>query len=83
MFYIQLPPSDSIHKWTLAQQEGRFQNGVEPGHWGGHYKCLAVKPMWQIMFYNQLPTSDTDVETGHCGRHQVSGHGTDLSNHVL
>ena len=36
MFYIQLPPSDSIHKWSLAQQEGRFQNGVEPGHWGGH-----------------------------------------------
>ena len=20
MFYIQLPPSDTIHKWTLAQQ---------------------------------------------------------------
>ena len=27
-FYIQLPPSDTIHKWTLAPQVGRFQNGV-------------------------------------------------------
>ena len=25
----------------------------------------------------------TDVEPGHWGRHQVSGHGTDVSNHVL
>ena len=31
-YYIQVPPSDTIHKWTLAQQVGRFQNGVEPGH---------------------------------------------------
>ena len=58
MFYIQLPPSDSIHKWTLAQQEGRFQNGVNRDI-GEDTKCLAVKPMCQIMFYNQLPTSDT------------------------
>ena len=40
MFYIQLPPSDSIHKWTLAPEVGRFHIGalknVEPGHWGGH-----------------------------------------------
>ena len=49
-FYIQLQPSDTIHKWTLAQQVGRFQNGVEPGHWGGH---------------------------------QLSGHGTVVSNHVF
>ena len=35
-FYIQLPHSDSIHKWILAQQVGRFQIGVEPGHWGAH-----------------------------------------------
>ena len=25
----------------------------------------------------------TDVEHGHWGGHQVSGHGTDLSNHIL
>ena len=31
-----MPPSDIIHKWTLAPEMGRFQNGVEPGHWGGH-----------------------------------------------
>ena len=60
-----------------------------------------MEPMYQIMFHNQLPTSDTfhmwtlapevgqlnigalnDVEHGHWGRHQVSGHGTDVSNHV-
>ena len=65
-------------------------------------KCPAMKPMCQIMFYNQLPTSDTihkwtltpevgrfnigaltDVEPGHCGGHQVSGHKTHVSNHVL
>ena len=53
--------------------------------------------MCQIMFYNQLPTSDTihkgslapevgrfhigvlaDVEPGHWGRHQVSGHERDV-----
>ena len=31
-----MSPSDIIHKWTLAPQVDRFQNGVEPGHWGGH-----------------------------------------------
>ena len=36
MFYNQFPASDTIHKWTLAPEVGRFQNGVEPGHWGGH-----------------------------------------------
>ena len=35
-FYIQMPPSDIIHKWTLAPQVDRFQNGVESRHWGGH-----------------------------------------------
>ena len=35
-FYNQLPTSDTIHKWTLAPEVGWFQNGVEPGHWGGH-----------------------------------------------
>ena len=65
-------------------------------------KCPAMKPMCQIMFYNQLPTSDTIhkwtlapevgqfnigalpyVEPGHYGGHQMSGHKTHVSNHVL
>ena len=68
---------------------------------GEDTKCLEMEPMCQIMFYNQLPTSDTipmwtlapevgrfhtgdisDVEPGHWGGHQVSGHETDVSNHV-
>ena len=40
MFYNQLPTSDTIHKWTLAPEVGRFHIGsltdVEPGHWGGN-----------------------------------------------
>ena len=54
MFYNQLAASDTIHKWTLTPEVGRFKisalNDVDPGHWGGH---------------------------------QVSGHGTDVSNNVL
>ena len=54
MFYNQLLISDTIHKWTLAPEVGRFYIGaltdVEPGQWVGH---------------------------------QVSGHGTDVTNHVL
>ena len=69
---------------------------------GADTKCLAMQPMCQIMFYNQLTTSDTfhkwtqapevgrfhiseltDAEPGHWGGHQVSGYGTDVSNHVL
>ena len=49
-FYIQLPPPDIIHKWTLAPQVGRFQNGVEPGHWGGH----QVMDMCPEMCKNQV-----------------------------
>ena len=86
-FYIQLPPSDTIHKWTLAQEVGRF-----------HIGAITMEPMCQIMFYNQLPTSDTihkwtiapevgrfqnGVEPGHWGGHQVSCHQTDVSNHVI
>ena len=56
-----------------------------------------MKPMGQIMLYNQLPTFDaihkwnldrevgrlnisvlSDVEPGHWGRHQVSGHGREV-----
>ena len=54
MFSNQLPTSDTIHKWTLAPEVGRFHIGAL-----------------------------TDVEPGHWGVHQVSGHGTDVSNHVL
>ena len=39
MFYNQLPTSDTIRKWTLAPEMGRFHIGaltdVIPGHWGG------------------------------------------------
>ena len=95
MFYNQLPTSDTIHKWKLAPEVGRFHIGVD-------IKCPAMELMCSIMFYNQLPTSDTndkwtlapevgrfhncaltDVNPGHWGGHQVSGHGTDVSNHVL
>ena len=153
VFYNQLPTSDTIHKYTLAVEVGRFHIGaltdVKPGNWGGHQvpghetdmsnhvfinwkllipftsgpwlqkwagstsvlsptwnpatgadtKCPAMKPICQIMFYNQLVTSDTihkwtlapevgrlhigaltDLKPGHLGRHQVFGHGTDVSN---
>ena len=69
---------------------------------GTDTKCPDMEPICQIMFYNQLATSDTIhkgtvapevgqfhigaltvVEPGHWGRHQVSGHETDVSNHVL
>ena len=40
MFYNQLTTSDTIHKWTLAPEVGRFHIGamtdVETVHWGGH-----------------------------------------------
>ena len=107
MIYNQLPTSDTIHKWTLAPEVGRFHIGaltnVEPRHWCGHQVSgHGIQRMCQIMFYKKLPTSDTiskwtispkvgrcyigaltDVEPGHWGGHQVSGHATDVSNHVL
>ena len=40
MFYNQLPTSDTIHKWTLAPEVGRFNIGAmtdaKTGHWRGH-----------------------------------------------
>ena len=40
MFHNQLPTSDTLNKWTLAPEVGRFKigalNDVEHGHWGGH-----------------------------------------------
>ena len=69
---------------------------------GADTKSPAMERMCQIMFYNQLQTSDaihkwtlaaevgrfhigalSDVEQGHRGGYQVSGNGTDMSNHVL
>ena len=39
IFYNKLPTSDTIHKWTLGPEVGRFHIGaltdVEHGHWGG------------------------------------------------
>ena len=39
MFYNQLPTSDTIRKWSLAPDVGRFHIGamtdVETGHWVG------------------------------------------------
>ena len=62
MFYNQLPTSETIHKWTLPSDVGRFQIGaltdVEPAT-GADNKCPAIQPMCQIMFYKQLPTSET------------------------
>ena len=103
MFYIQLPTSDTIHKWTPAPEVGRFNIGaLTDVDYVADTKCPAMEQMCQIMLYNQLPTSDTihkwtlapevgrfhiaaltDVEPGHWGGHQVSSHGTDVSNHVL
>ena len=41
MFYNHLPTSDTIHKWTLAPEVGRFHisalTDVESGQWGGHH----------------------------------------------
>ena len=97
-FYIQLPPSDIIHKWTIAPQLGRFQNGVKPGDWGGHQVTDMCPEMCKNQVLYQLPPSDTihkwilapevgrlqnGVEPGHWGGHQVSGHETDVSSHVL
>ena len=40
MCYNQLPTSDTLHKWTVDPEVGRFHIGalidVEPGHWAAH-----------------------------------------------
>ena len=105
MFYNQLPTSDTIHKWTLSPEMGSSTSVPSP-IWsldtGVDTKFPDMELMCQIMFYNQLPTTDTihkwtlapevgsfqisaftDVEPRHWARHQVSGYGTDVSNHVL
>ena len=60
-FYNQLPTSDTILKWTLVSEVGQFHM-VASTMWnpdtGADTKYLAMKPMCQIMFYNQLATSD-------------------------
>ena len=62
IFYNQYPTSDSIYKWTLAPEVGRFRIGqgtdVEPDT-GADKKCSAMELTYHIMFYNQLPTADT------------------------
>ena len=62
VFYNQLPTSDIIHKWTLTPEVGQFYISASP-MWnpdtGADTKCPAIEPMFQLMFYNQLPTSDT------------------------
>ena len=60
MFYNQLPTSDTIHKWTLAPELGKFNIGaltdVEPGQWGVHQVCgYGI----DVSNHVQLPTSDT------------------------
>ena len=61
MFYSQLPTSDNIHKWILAPEEAGStlvpSPMLNPDN-GANTKCPAMKPMCEIMFYNQLRTSD-------------------------
>ena len=60
---IQRRGSQTIHKWTVAPEVGRFHIGaftdVEPGHWGGHQVSAGMEPICQIIVYNHLPPSDT------------------------
>ena len=62
MFYNQFPTSDTIHKWTLTKEVDRLTSAPSP-MWnldnGVDTKCPAMKLMCHVMFYNQLPTSDT------------------------
>ena len=63
--YNQLPTYDSIiHKWTLAPEGSSSISVLSPMYnpnTGADTKCLAMEPMCQIMFNNQLPTSDTNI----------------------
>ena len=64
MFYNQLQTSDAIHKWTLAAEGSSSISVLSPMYnpnTGADTKCLAMEPMCQIMFNNQLPTSDTNI----------------------
>ena len=84
--------------WTLAPEVGRLNigaiNDVEPGHCGGHQVSGHGTDALKIMFYNQLPTSDTihkwtmapEVGRFHIGAFTdvEPGHLNGLvSNHVL
>ena len=69
----------------------------EPAHFWSKVPFVNGVRSWQLIIKHDLThwfhgrTLDvhlsfralTDVEPGHCGRHQVSDHGTDVSNHVL
>ena len=53
---------------------------------GEDTKCPVIEPMCQTLApeVGRLDIGAmTDVEHGHWGGHQVSGHRTDVSNHVL
>ena len=80
-----------LQKWAGSKMVWNLDTGADT-------KCPAIEQMCQIIFYNQLPTSDTihkwtlapelgrfhiSVKPGHWGGHQVSGNETDVSNHVL
>ena len=71
---------------------------VEPGHWGGpaiEHMCQIMfynelppsdtihKWTLSLKVGRFHISALTDVKPGHWGGHQVSGHGTDVSNHVL
>ena len=62
MFYNQLPTSDTIHKWILAPEMGSSTSVPSP-MWsldtGADTKFPDMELMCQIMFYNELPTTDT------------------------
>ena len=78
-----MPPSDTIHKRTLAPKWAGSKTVWNPDT-GEDTKCPAMELMCQTMCYNQFPTSDTihewtvDPEVGrfHMGE-------TDMSNYVL
>ena len=71
MFYNKLQTSDTIHKWKLGPEVGRF-NIVELTDTNN------VKNM-----HLHRDSNPGHVEPRHRGGHQVSRHGTDVSNHVL
>ena len=62
MFYNQLPTSDQftskpwLQKWAGSTY---VPSPLLKPDTGADTKCHAMEPMCQIMFYNQLPTSDT------------------------
>ena len=60
MLFNQLSTSDTIHKWNLAPELGKFNisalTDVEPGQWGVHQVCGYGT---DVSNHVQLPISDT------------------------